>query len=317
MEQQADPALMMSFLDTSAWGFGIALWVAVGLYLAAWLFRHAVILGSRFDDDGAIARAMPDILTLVGYAIGSLFVLYSIFWLAGAFIDITVWTWFGKYFGQILNGISITLQMLAFSLVVGFLLAVPVGLVQVTGPWPLAWLAKGFCTVIRGTPLLLQLYMLYYGLGSLFQSYPEIRQSFLWPILREGYYYGFLALTLSVAGYEGEIMRGALLAVPKGEIEAARAFGMSPFTVVRRVWLPRAIRTVLPTLGGEVISQLKSTPVVSTVTVFDLFGVATKIRQETYRVYEPLLLAALIYFILTLIITRIIARIEAQVPQKR
>ncbi|MBM3520556.1 MAG: ABC transporter permease subunit [Alphaproteobacteria bacterium] len=260
---------------------------------------------------------MPDLVTLTGYAVTVAFGLFALFWLFGGFIENTKWFWFGKYVPQLLNGLWITVQLLVFSLVVGFLLAIPVGLVQVNGPRPLAWLAKGYCTVIRGTPLLLQLYMLYYGLGSLFQSYPEIRQSFLWPVLREGYYYGFLALTLSVIGYEGEIMRGAFLAVPKGELEAARAFGMSRTTLLRRIWLPRAIRTVLPTLGGEVISQLKSTPVVSTVTVYDLFGVATKIRQETLRVYEPLLLAAVSYFIVVYILSRIIARIEAQVPQKR
>jgi polar amino acid transport system permease protein len=227
------------------------------------------------------------------------------------------WSWFPLYFDRLLYGLWLTLYLLVTSCVLGMLLAIPIGLVQVTGPRPLAWLAKGFCTFIRGTPLLIQIWLLYYGLGSLFPSIPGIRESFLWPILREGIFYGMLALTLSFAGYEGEVMRGGFLGVPKGELEAARAFGMPRFTVLRRIWLPRAIRLVLPTLGGEVITQLKSTPLVATITVMELFGVSTRIRQDTFRVYEPLIMVAAVYFCLTLVFTRVFGWIERQVPQKR
>ena len=227
------------------------------------------------------------------------------------------WTWFPKYFSQLAHGLYLTISLLFVSVFFGFLLAVPIGLVQVTGPWPLAWLARGFCTIIRGTPLLVQLWLLYYGLGSFFPDFPSLRQSFMWPVLIEGFYYAALALTLSFAGYEGEIMRGAFLGVPRGELEAARAYGMSPFTVVRRVWLPRAFRIVLPTLGGEVISQLKSTPLASTVTVMDLYGVAGKIKSNTLRTYEPLIMIAIVYFILVYFLNRIIHAVEKQVPQKR
>jgi polar amino acid transport system permease protein len=227
------------------------------------------------------------------------------------------WTWFPKYFSQLAHGLYLTILLLFVSVFFGFLLAVPIGLVQVTGPWPLAWLARGFCTVIRGTPLLVQLWLLYYGLGSFFPEFPSLRQSFMWPILIEGFYYAALALTLSFAGYEGEIMRGAFLGVPKGELEAARAYGMTPFTVLRRVWLPRAFRIVLPTLGGEVISQLKSTPLASTVTVLDLYGVAGKIKSNTLRTYEPLIMIAIVYFVLVYFLNHIIHAVEKQVPQKR
>jgi polar amino acid transport system permease protein len=227
------------------------------------------------------------------------------------------WTWFPKYFTQLAHGLYLTILLLVVSVFFGFLLAVPIGLVQVTGPWPLAWLARGFCTLIRGTPLLVQLWLLYYGLGSFFPEFPSLRQSFIWPILIEGFYYAALALTLSFAGYEGEIMRGAFLGVPKGELEAARAYGMTPFTVLRRVWLPRAFRIVLPTLGGEVITQLKSTPLASTVTVLDLYGVAGKIKSNTLRTYEPLIMIAIVYFVLVYFLNRIIHAVEKQVPQKR
>jgi polar amino acid transport system permease protein len=227
------------------------------------------------------------------------------------------WSWFPQYLPLILYGLWLTIILLVVSCAIGMLFAIPVGLVQVTGPKPLAWLAVGFCTVIRGTPLLIQLWLLYYGLGSLFPQIPWIRHSFLWPVLREGVFYAALAFTLSFAGYEGAVMKGAFLSVPKGELEAARAFGMSPWMVLRRVWFPRAVRIVLPTLGGEVITQLKSTPLAATVTVIELYGASYQIRQDTFRVYEPLLMVAVVYFCLTYVITRLFYFVERQVPQKR
>ena len=208
------------------------------------------------------------------------------------------------------------------SCIFGFLLGIPIGLVQVTGPRWLAAIARGFCTVIRGTPLLLQLWLIYYGLGSLFPQialvYPEFRQDFMWLIRLDAFWYALLAFTLSFAGYEGEIMRGAFLGVPRGELEAARAFGMSPWKVLTRVWFPRAVRLVLPTLAGEVVLQLKSTPLAMTVTVMDLSGVVrNRITQDTYIVYEPLMLLAVLYMCLTFVAVWAFGLIEKRVPQKR
>jgi polar amino acid transport system permease protein len=227
------------------------------------------------------------------------------------------WSWLFHYFPALVWGLVVTLELLVLSMVFGMVLAVPIGLVQVTGPWFLSIPARTFCTIIRGTPLLIQVWLLYYGFGSLFPMIPQIRHSFMWPVLREGFFYAVLAFTLSTAGYEGEVMRGALAGVPRGEIEAARAFGMTRFQVVTRVWLPRALRMVLPTLAGETVLQLKSTPLAATITVMDLFGVANMIRQDTYRIYEPLLLVATIYILLTFIITRVFRVVEAQIPQRR
>jgi polar amino acid transport system permease protein len=227
------------------------------------------------------------------------------------------WTWFPEYFPLLVKGLWMTVQLLVMSMVFGMTLAIPIGLVQVTGPKWLSHTAKAYCTVMRGTPLLVQLWLLYFGLGSVFATYPEIRQSAFWPILREGYFYAVLAFTLNEAGYGGEIMRGAFLSVPKGELEAARAFGMSPFKVLRRVWFPRAVRNVLPTLAGETVLMLKATPLAATVTVMDIFGVILRARQNTYLTYEPLFTAAIIYMILTFIITRGFGYIESQNPQRR
>jgi polar amino acid transport system permease protein len=227
------------------------------------------------------------------------------------------WSWFPEYFPLLLQGIWLTIQLLVVSMVCGLIIAVPVGLVQVTGPRWLGAIAKGYCTLMRGTPLLVQLWLLYFGLGSIFSSYPEIRQSVFWPILREGYFYALLAFSLNEGGYAGEIMRGAFLSVPKGELEAARAFGMSPWQVLRRIWLPRAVRNVLPTLAGETVLMLKATPLAATVTVLDIFGVILRVRQNTYLTYEPLLVAAALYMALTLVITRLFGHIENQMPTRR
>lgn len=226
-------------------------------------------------------------------------------------------TLFVQFLPLILKGLGYTIALLVLSLLFGMILAIPIGLVQVTGPKPLAWLASAFCTTIRGTPLLIQLYLLYYGLGSLFPQIPWIRESFLWPILREGFFYAVLAFTLSFAGYEGAIMKGAFASVPKGELEAARAYGMSPWTVLRRIWLPRAFRIVLPTLGGETILQLKATPIAALVTVNELYSVAYQIYRTNFAFFPPMLMVAVIYFALTFIITRLFNMIERQVPERR
>ena len=227
------------------------------------------------------------------------------------------WDWLPRYGPKLAQGLWTTLWLLLLSAALGFLLAVPLGLAQAAGPRPLAWLARGFCTIIRGTPLLLQLWLLYYGLGSLFAYWPEVRQSWAWPYLRQAWPYGLLALTLSFAGYEGEVMRGAFTGVPKGELEAARAYGMSPFTAFRRVWLPRAIHRALPTLAGETVLQLKSTPLVATITMVDLYGVISRVRQDTFLTYEPLLLLAAIYMILTGLLVLAFRRLERLAPSGR
>ncbi|MCU0832667.1 MAG: ABC transporter permease [Rhizobiaceae bacterium] len=226
------------------------------------------------------------------------------------------WDWLPKYGPLLIEGVWVTIWMLVVSCVLGMLLALPIGLVQVTGPWWLAAPARMFCTLIRGTPLLLQVWLLYYGLGSLFAAWPEIRQSWAWPYLRTAWPYGVVALTISFAAYEAEVMRGAFAGVPKGELEAARAYGMSPFTAFRRIWLPRALHRALPTLSGETVVQLKSTPLVATITVIDAYAVISRVRQDTFLTYEPLLFLALIYMILAGVLVFMFSKLEALVPVK-
>lgn len=224
------------------------------------------------------------------------------------------WDWLPKYADVAVEGIWRTIWLLVVTSALGFALAIPLGLWQAAGPVWLAVPAKAFCTVIRGTPLLLQLWLLYYGLGSLFPQFPWIRDSFLWPYLRQAWPYAVLALTLSYAGYEGEVMRGAFAGVQRGQLEAARAFGMSRWKIFRRIWLPQAINRALPTLTGETVLQLKATPLVATITMIDIYAVASRVRQDTFVVYEPLLLLALVYLTITFVLTFLFRKLEARIP---
>jgi polar amino acid transport system permease protein len=217
------------------------------------------------------------------------------------------WSWLAnpKYQAMAVKGLWTTIWITVVTMVFGFALAVPIGFVQAAGPAWLAWPARAFCTVIRGTPLLLQIWLLYYGLGSLFPSYPWIRDSALWPILRDSWPYALVALSLSVAGYEGEVMRGAFKGVGHGQLEAARAMGMPAFTMFRRIWL-----------GGETVLQLKSTPLISTITIMEIYDVAGRVRRDTFIIYEPLLLLALTYMVLTGLIVLLFRKLESRQPTR-
>lgn len=225
--------------------------------------------------------------------------------------------WIAKYWPLLIEGAFQTVSLLVISVSFGFVLAVGLAFAMVSGGPVVRNLARGYSTVFRGTPLLIQLWLLYYGVGSLLPMVPGLRQSFLWPILREGFFFAAVSFTLNFAAYQSEVLRGALLSVPKGELEAGRSLGMSPLMLIRRIWLPRAIRTALPTIAGEIVLQLKATPLAFTVTVMDLYAVAFKVRQDTLLVYEPLLVVTLFYVALTALITRAFGVVEAQVPIRR
>ncbi|PKA41934.1 ABC transporter permease [Rhizobium sullae] len=226
-------------------------------------------------------------------------------------------SWIVSYWPLLLAGAGQTVLLLVISVAFGFVVAIGLAFAQVSGGPLTQYLARGYCTFFRGTPLLIQLWLLYYGVGALLPMIPGLRQSLFWPILREGFFFAAVSFTLNYAAYEAEVLRGALLAVSKGELEAGRAFGMRPFTLIRRIWLPRAIRIALPTIGGEIVMQLKATPLAFTVTVMDLYAVASKVRQDTLLVYEPLIVVTVFYLILTAIIARAFRLIEAQVPSRR
>ena len=222
-----------------------------------------------------------------------------------------------EYSDLIYEGLQVTLALLLIGLVFGFISAIGVALARLSKFRVIAYPAFLFTSVIRGTPLLVQIYIYYYGLGTLFSQAPGIRTSFLWPYLRDGFWYVAFALIISTAAYLGEVIRGGLLAVPKGEVEAARAFGMTETKALLRVRLPRALYQLAPTLAGETVLLLKSTALASTIAVVDLLGAANQIRSITFEIYKPLLLVAIIYIIATYIIELVFAQLEKRIPVKR
>ncbi len=216
--------------------------------------------------------------------------------------------WLESYQSYFLPALQTTLELLVYSGILGFVMAVLVGFARLSTQPFIAWAALSFTNTIRGTPLLVQIYVLYYGLGSLFAEFPSVRESFLWDYLRDGFWYVVLALSISVAAYVGEVIKGGLHSVPKGEREAARALGMPWLLMVRRIWLPRALQILLPSLAGETVLLLKSTALASTVAVMDVLGAANFVRNQTLRTYEPLLVTALVYLVLALLIEYVFRR---------
>ena len=215
---------------------------------------------------------------------------------------------------QLWDGLQVTLGLWLLSGTLGLVCALGVGIARVSSRLALRWLACGFISVIRGTPLLVQIYILYYGLGNLLAKFPGLRHSMVWPFLREGFWYAALALIVSMAAYGGEILRGGIMAVPRGEVEAALSLGLRPWMVWRLIILPRALRICLPALVGQLISLLKSTALASTITVMDLLGTANYIRMQSFRVYEPLLAVAIVYTALSMVLLRCVVILEG--PRK-
>ena len=208
--------------------------------------------------------------------------------------------------GQLLSGLPLTLELAGISITAGMVLATALALLR-TGPRPGAWFVRGYVYVLRGTPLLLQIFLIYYGLGQ----FDWVRHSLLWPFLRQPYWCAILALTLNTAAYGSEIIRGGLQAVPAGAVEAGRAAGMSRRLLYRRIVLPLALRQALPAYSNEMISMIKATSLASIVTMMELSGIAYAIISETYRALEVFLCAGAIYHTLTFLLSRAVAFAEA------
>ncbi|WP_042699838.1 ABC transporter permease [Azospirillum sp. B506] len=203
---------------------------------------------------------------------------------------------------RMLGGLSLTLQLIVGSLTLGALVAFAVALLRLSGNRVVETLAAAYVFVFRGTPLLVQIFLVYYGLGQ----FEFIRDSILWPFLREPYWCAILALTLNTGAYTSEVLRGAILSVPSGQVEAARACGMSRALAFRRIVLPVAIRQMLPAYGNEVILMVKATSLASTITLMEVTGIARRMIAQTFAVFELFIVAGAIYLVLNFIATRLI-----------
>ena len=196
------------------------------------------------------------------------------------------------------TGILTTLSLLFSSLAVGAVLALVFALL-LTGPWaPARWLVGAYTYVVRGTPLLIQVYLIYYGLGQL--EWIQARWDTVWPWthFKEPFFCALLAFSLNTAGYTAEMLAGAIRETHAGEIEAAQSFGMSRFQVMLRVVLPSAMRRTLPGYSNEVVMMLQSTSLASAVpTLMDVTGAASRIYSDYYLPFEAYLAAAAIYLV--------------------
>jgi arginine/ornithine transport system permease protein len=196
---------------------------------------------------------------------------------------------------EFFSGLKVTLILLAISLATGLLLSAPLAVARVSSnPFvsKSVWL---YTYVIRGTPLLVQLFIIYYG----FAQIDLIRNSAAWDLFREAWFCAWLAFSINTTAYTTEIIAGALRATPAGEVEAARSLGMNTFDLYRRILLPGALRRALPQYSNEAVGMMHATAIASTVTLVDLTRVARDVYANHLATVEAFGTVAVFYFVLT------------------
>ena len=207
---------------------------------------------------------------------------------------------------RLLAGLQITVETVGIAVVLGFLLAIPLCRARMSRNPLLAWPALAYVAVFRGTPLLCQLYLVYYGAGEI---RPALQSVGLWSVFRDAFFCCVFAFALNTAAYQAEIFRGALQSVPKGQLEAARALGLSPYRTMRSVILPQAFLVALRPLGNELVSMIKASALAAIVTLLDLMGQTRLVFARTFD-FSIYLYAALIYLAMTETIRRVWGRVE-------
>lgn len=215
-----------------------------------------------------------------------------------------IWDSLPLYFSGTLE----TLKLLAISLLIGLTMAVPLALMRVSKHRAVNFPAWLYTYIIRGTPMLVQLYLLYYGLAQ----FEAVRDSMFWPMLSNATFCACLAFAINTSAYSAEILAGSIKATPHGEIEAAKAMGMSRFKLYRRILLPSALRRSLPQYSNEVIMMLHATSLASLVTLVDITGAARTINSQFYMPFEAYITAGLFYLCLTFILVRLFKLAETR-----
>jgi len=193
------------------------------------------------------------------------------------------------------HGVVTTIQLVALSLILGLVFAIPLGIMRTVRKFWVSGPIFLYTYTFRGTPLLVQLYIIYYGIPSI----QGIQQTFWWEIFRQPFYPALLAFTLNTVAYQTEIVRGALEATPFGEIEAAKAYGMSWWKRMRRIIIPSAFRRGLQAYSNEVIFMLHSSAIAGVVTIVDITGAARDTYSQYYAPFAAFIFAAMIYMVLS------------------
>jgi polar amino acid transport system permease protein len=207
---------------------------------------------------------------------------------------------------KMLMGIGLTFQLLIISAILGLTLAIGLMLMRISGKWYLSWPAQVYIYIFRGTPILVQIFIIYYG----FPQLEFIRDSFLWPMFRDPFGCAIFALTLNTGAYVSEILRGGVLGVDRGILEAGSALGLSVRQKFIYLTTPIATRLALPAYGNDIISLLKSTALASTITLADMTGIARTLVAQTFAPYEIFISLAIVYMILTWILQKSLGRVE-------
>lgn len=216
-----------------------------------------------------------------------------------------------EYGWRLVAGLGITAKVVGLSCSLGFVLAYPIAIARMARSRLLSGLALAYITVFRGTPVLCQLYLVYYGGGEL---RPFLTGIGVWWFFRDAFWCCIFAFTLNTASYQAEILRGAIQSVPKGQVEAAKALGLSRYRIARHVVLPQAMLVALRPLGNELISMVKASALAAIVTLLDLMGQTRFIFARTFDL-SIYLYAALIYLAITETIGRIWNRVEARLSR--
>lgn len=207
---------------------------------------------------------------------------------------------------EMLMGLGMTAQLLVISALLGTALAVVLLLMRISGRWYLVAPSVTYIYIFRGTPILVQIFIIYHGLPQ----FEFIRDSVFWPILREPYGCAIIALSLNTGAYVSEILRGGVLGVDRGLLEASSALGLSIRQRFVYITTPIAIRLAIPAYSNDIVSLMKSTALASTITLLDMMGIARTIYAETYAPYEIFLSLAVIYIFITFFIQKGFGRFE-------
>jgi putative lysine/arginine/ornithine/histidine/octopine transport system permease protein len=207
---------------------------------------------------------------------------------------------------RLLSASVLTIELTVTSLAAGLAMGTLLGLMRIGRSLALRQAAWTYSLLFRGTPLLVQIFLIYYGLGQ----FQFLRDSVLWYVLRKAFWCTVLALALNSAAYTSEIIRGAVEAIPRGQWEAASALGLRRSAILSQVIWPQALVIGLPSYGNEAVMMIKSTALASTVTMLDLTGVARTIVADTYAPYEIFITAGCIYLVITTLVQKLFGRLE-------
>ena len=209
-------------------------------------------------------------------------------------------------FPKLLNAAAITIKLLTISLIIGLFIGLLFAILRLNKNIFINKFAYGYSYLFRGTPLLVQIFIIYFGLGQI----EYLRTTFLWTILKEPYWCAIIAFALNTGAYTSEILRSAFQTIKPGIIEAGKSLGISNKIIFYKIQIPIAIRQSLPAYGNEIILMMKGTSLASTVTIMDLTGVAKYIISTTFRPVEVFIVAGGIYLFMTFIIHNVIKFLE-------